>query len=194
MNILKKNLLKLRIVEALCVLAAITLAFIINNIFLFSTLDQFGIQPRVFSFSSILGIFVSWLLHSNWNHFYSNMVSFIPLLLFLFLLDEKPKITFSTLVLLSGITTWLFGSPNSIHIGVSGVIFAIFGYFISSLFVRRKLIFLLPLILAVITYGSQYYFSFINGLIPKEGISFIAHFGGLISGLVLPYIYLKIDR
>ena len=155
--------------------------FFINNIFLFGLWNIFGIAPRSFDLSSMVGVFASWTMHGDITHLMSN--SFILLqILFLFgLFESNAYRTVLKLIIASGIMTWLIGSPLSIHIGASGLCFAMLGFMIGgAIFARRW-----GYLLACIVMGAGFWFTIKQGLMPQQGISFAAHFGGLCAGLLL---------
>jgi len=155
--------------------------FFINNIFLFGLWNISGIAPRSFDLRSMVGIFASWTMHSDIIHLMNN--SFILLqILFLFgLFESNAYRTILKLIVASGMMTWLLGSPLSIHIGASGLCFAMLGFMIGgALFARRW-----GYLLACLIMGAGFWFTIKQGLMPQQGISFAAHFGGLCAGLLL---------
>lgn len=143
-----------------------------------------GIIPRDFSINNFLSIILSWIPHSSLKHLFGNISALTPLLAFLYLSHRnRTGVVLIGLVLISGIMTWLLGAPGSIHIGASGLIFALFGYLVTSSIFGKSFTYLIfsSAILAT------YFYSIVNGLIPKDGISFSAHFGGFLGGLALGY-------
>lgn len=159
--------------------------YLLNNVFKIPLDSIFSIIPRSFSLHSIVGIFTSWLSHYDFNHLMGNTVSLLPVLISISIFEKRPNYTISMLIFLSGLSTWLLGSSYSIHIGASGLFFASVSYIITSIVLNRRIIYLVPVILSFIFYGADYYYSLFNGLMPKDGISFAAHFGGVISGILL---------
>lgn len=155
--------------------------FLLNNYVFQNYFNNFGIHPRSFSFFDIISISTSWLLHGSYGHIVGNTAVLFPLLFMICLLEKTPVKYISLLIILSGLFTWLFGMPNSIHIGASGLVFALFGYIISSLLIGKNYLYLIPVALI----GYFYSQSIFNGLIPKEEVSFAAHFGGFIGGLII---------
>lgn len=151
----------------------------------------FGVQPRTFSFVEIFGIMGSWLSHGNYQHIINNSISMAPLLFFVSAFEKNIFKLLALLILVSGLSTWLLGAPNSIHIGASGLVFALFGYILAALFISGKLIYLIPVIWFAGYYGLGFYSSFFHGLIPQEGISFAGHFGGLVGGGLVGSYYQK---
>lgn len=175
--------------------------FLVNNVLMDDALNSFGgIHPRDLSFLGIIEIFTSWMFHSGGDrtmagnsilaHILGNTEVLLPLILIVGVFEKKPLLLVSFLITASGIATWLLGAPHSLHIGASGLIFAMFGYIIASIFLARRWLYLIP----VIFLGGSYLYSIESGLIPKSGISFAAHFGGLIGGICVAYIIGKIQK
>lgn len=164
--------------------------FILNNvIFSFSPLNHlFGILPRDFSFTSLIGIMTFWLSHTNFQHIMNNSVSMAGLLFFIALFEKKVYKIIPLLILTSGFSVWLLGAPNSFHVGASGLVFACLGYILSSLFLSKRIIYIIPVILSLMYYGAAYFFNFLNGFVPQAGISFAGHFGGFLSGILVSFI------
>lgn len=151
----------------------------------------FGVQPRTLSFVEIFGVMGSWLSHGNYQHIMNNSISLAPLLFFVALLEKNIFRLLGALIFVSGFSTWLLGAPHSVHIGASGLVFALFGYILAALFISGKLLYLIPVLWFAGYYGLGFYSSFFHGLIPQEGISFAGHFGGLMGGGLVGSYYQK---
>lgn len=163
----------------LFILIAICLGYIINGVLPY---NELGIKPRQFSLSNVYGILMSWTMHGNFNHILNNMVSLIPLLLvFMFSESKKALSIICQLIIISGIFVWLFGGDNTIHVGASGLIFALMGFIGASSILRMKWWYCLFIFIS----GSSLFYSIRHGLIPTEGISFTAHFGGFLGGIYI---------
>lgn len=180
-----KSLIKNALKTYFFVFTCIAVGFILNQItFSFLKFNSFGIQPRTFSLSSFIGIFSSWMMHVNWQHIQNNCIILSQLLIPIVLFEKQN--TFKLLlklIVVSGLFVWLFGSSNSIHVGASGLIFALFGY-ISSVGIinfKQKWFYLI----FVILFGSEFFYSVYTGLIPQEHVSFSAHFGGFVGGILI---------
>jgi membrane associated rhomboid family serine protease len=162
---------------------------VLNNMFL----NILGVHPRTFEFMEFFGIMGSWMVHDNNNagHILNNSIGLIGLLFFVGLFEKRIVSLLTVLIATSGISTWVLGAPNSVHIGASGLLFALFGYILSSAFLGKRWIYLIPIVGAVAYYGLSYYGSFLNGLKLQDGVSFAAHFGGLLSGCLTGWLYNK---
>jgi membrane associated rhomboid family serine protease len=139
----------------------------------------YGIVPR--TSIGLQGIVTAPFLHASWGHLLANT---IPLVIFgsLVLLRGRAEFLFVVVAsaLVAGAGTWLFGRPNTHHIGASGVVFGLFGYLVSrTIFDRRWSSLLIALVVGFL-YGT----AMISGLVPKTGISWTAHCFGFIGGVI----------
>ncbi len=156
------------------------LMFGLNNTILFGTWNNFGIEPRVLSFGNLIGVFASWTMHGGFDHIMSNTLVLMQILFLFGIFERNAFRTIGLLIIGSGILTWLLGSDHSIHIGASGLAFAMMGYMIGgALFAKRW-----GYLLACIFLGTGFWLAMLQGLIPQMGISFAGHFGGLVTGLL----------
>ncbi len=155
--------------------------FFINNIFMFGLWNIFGIAPRTVDLRSFVGIFASWTMHGNLSHIIGNTLILLQILFLFGLFENNAYRTTLKLIVASGVMTWLIGSPLSIHIGASGLCFAMLGFMIGgAVFARRW-----GYLIACIIMGTGYWLTIKQGLMPQPGVSFAAHFGGLCAGLLL---------
>ena len=174
----------------LAVLAPMWIIFLVNNVILHHIVQNGGVFPRTFSMLGFMGIFTSWLFHSNWQHIIGNTQVLLTLVLFVALIEKNPLRIIFSLITVSGVFTWLLGAPNTMHIGASGLVFSLMGYlFASILFAKRWLY-----IVALFAMGADYFYCMMSGLIPQESISFAAHFGGLIGGVLVAYLIGKMSK
>jgi membrane associated rhomboid family serine protease len=146
-------------------------------------LEQFGIHPR--SPLGLVGIVFAPVLHSSWSHLFTNTSPFV---IFggLIALNGVAEFWMVTLgcALISGLGTWLFSPANSITVGASGVIFGYFGYLLLGGFFERKFSSILISLAVGLGYGS-----IIFQVFPTErGISWAAHFFGLVGGVLIAQI------
>ena len=163
------------------VLLPMWLMFFLNDTVFFGVWNIFGIVPRTLDIGSIIGVFASWTMHGNFSHLLGNSLTLIQILFLFGLFENNAYRTILKLIVASGIMTWIIASPLSIHIGASGLCFAMLGYMIGgAVFAKRW-----GYLLACIVMGTGYWFTIKQGLMPQQGISFAAHFGGLCAGLLL---------
>ena len=155
--------------------------FFLNKVALFGMWNIFGIVPRALDIGSMIGVFASWTMHGNFAHLLGNTLTLLQILFLFGLFENNAYRTVLKLIVASGLVTWIIGSPLSIHIGASGLCFAMLGYMIGgAVFARRW-----GYLLACIIMGTGYWLTIKQGLMSQSGISFAAHFGGLCAGLLL---------
>lgn len=150
------------------------------------TLDYFGIVPR--SATGLFGIMASPWLHDGFSHLIANTVPFL-LLGLIVAWRSHGKIWPITLIIavVGGLFVWLFGAANTVTVGASGLIFGFFGYLVAAGFLTRKI---LDVVLAIVVIGL--YGSFVWAVLPftvAPGISWLAHLGGAIAGVLAAYRY-----
>ncbi len=155
--------------------------FFFNNMVLFGLWNLFGIVPRTFDLRSFVGVFASWTMHGDFAHLMSNTFVLLQILFLFGLFERNAYRTILKLIAASGAMTWLIGAPYSMHIGASGLCFAMLGFMIGGVVFARRWGYLL----ACIVMGTGYWLTIKQGLMPQQGISFAAHFGGLCAGLLL---------
>ncbi|MCP5077688.1 MAG: rhomboid family intramembrane serine protease [Psychromonas sp.] len=170
---------------SLTIMLACTLVFILNTL-LPINLNQFGILPR--STAHLSGILFSPFLHGSWLHLFSN---FFPFVVFGTLIGlnsiKRFWLLFIIHIISTGSLVWLFARGNSVHIGMSGVIYAFWGYLIIYGFVRRRFLHLFISVITLVFYGGL-----IFGVLPTTpGVSFESHLLGAIAGAVSGYIFAK---
>ncbi len=160
--------------EQIQILASVTLifwvVFIVNESFWNGRLSAFGIMPhRVIG---LRGILFAPFLHGSLYHIASNTASFLVLGWMVMLRNTNDFYFVSIFsAIASGLGTWLVGSPYSVHIGASGVIF---GYF------EKSFVAIAISIAIAVSYGSL-----IWGILPTRSyISWEGHLFGFIGGVL----------
>jgi membrane associated rhomboid family serine protease len=159
--------------------------FILNSLFAFN-LNQWGIVPR--SVTHLPGIFISPFLHASWGHLLSN---FFPFIVFAMLAGSQGARRFLSLffffVISTGLLVWLFARGHTVHIGMSGVVYALWGYLLVYGIMRRQII---PLIISLLT--LFFYGGLVFGVFPIHvGISFESHLMGALVGAITGYYLAK---
>jgi len=143
------------------------------------TLDGLGIRPR--RKDGLIGILCAPFLHGDFKHLAGNTVPLFLLSILAMVGGLKRYLkAVLVIVLVAGLGTWLFGAPNSLHIGASGVVFGLAGYvFARGIFSRQLKWIVLSLIVAVAYWGL-----FLSLFQIEEGISWVGHAFGLVGGLL----------
>jgi membrane associated rhomboid family serine protease len=146
--------------------------------------DRNGIFPR--TFSGLQGVLFSPFIHSDIKHLYNNSMPLLVLLAALqFFYAKQSYAVIAYGILFSGILTWFIGR-SSYHIGASGLVYVLVSFiFFKGIWTRYYR--LVALSLAVIMlYGGLVWYAF-----PKvdDTISWEGHLAGLISGVVLSFMY-----
>jgi len=138
-----------------------------------------GIVPR--TWYGIEGIPVAPLIHSSLSHLVANTIPFV-ILGALVLLRGAFEFAFVvvTTALVAGVGTWLFGAPNTEHVGASGVVFGLFGYLLFRMLFDRRLSSVIITLLVAVLYGA----AMLRSLIPSESISWSGHFFGFLAGIL----------
>lgn len=180
----------LALLPAILFVAMIWLSFIVGYAGLPDwNYSRLGIKPG--EVSGLKGIIFSPFLHSSFSHLWSNTLSLLILVWFLFYFYSK--IAFSTLLylwILSGFVTWIIGR-DSYHVGASGLVFAIlFFLFFSGLFRKYITLVAVSMIVAFI-YGGTVWSIFPIAEMVDASISWEGHLSGAISGLLLAVIFRK---
>src|SRR5680860_1222475 len=91
-------------------------------------LDAYGVRPR--SLSGLEGIPLAPFLHAGFGHLFSNSLVFAVLGVIAYAAVTLPRFVgvIAITALSSGLGAWLFGEPNTVVIGASGVIFGLLGF------------------------------------------------------------------
>jgi membrane associated rhomboid family serine protease len=186
----EKKRMWLALLPAILLIAMIWLSFIVAYAGLPEwNYSRLGIKPG--ELSGLKGIIFSPFLHSSFSHLWSNTLSLLILVWFLFYFYSK--IAFRTLLylwILSGFVTWIIGR-DSYHVGASGVVFAIlFFLFFSGLFRKYITLVAVSMIVAFI-YGGTLWSIFPIAEMVDASISWEGHLSGAVSGLLLAVIFRK---
>lgn len=156
----------------------------VDAFFLRGSLDFYGgIKPR--TLVGLRNIFIAPFLHANFGHLVANTFPFLILGAFV-LIRRRQDFLFVTIVsaLASGLGVWLFGAGNSVHVGLSGVIFGYMGYLLLRAYFERSMVSIALAVLALIFCGGM-----IFGLLPfQRGISWLGHIFGFLGGGASAYL------
>lgn len=164
-------------------LAILWLVQVVNVIDHYQLTLNYAIRPH--ELASLPDIASAPFLHVSWTHIESNSG---PLFIFGFLAAYRGVVRFlgltALVILASGLAAWSFGTPGSIGVGASGVVFGYLGYILVRGFFDRHGIDIM--IGAVMALCFAYQFTV---LLPHTGIGWQAHIGGLVAGVVGGWIF-----
>ena len=140
--------------------------------------DRWGIRPR--TVRGLVGIPLAPFLHSGLPHLVANTLPFVLLGAFIALGDAKRFVEVTVVVALtSGLGTWLFAAPGTIHLGASGLVFGYLTYLVTRGFFAAKPLWILGGLAVLAFYGGILW-----GLLPRPGISFTGHLFGAAGGVI----------
>ncbi|MBY8872071.1 rhomboid family intramembrane serine protease [Micromonospora sp. PLK6-60] len=174
--------------------AFVAMCAVVPILFLIEVLDEglgagfdtaAGIIPR--RIQGLDGVFFSPFLHHGFAHLYSNSIPLILLGTFVLAAGVR-RFLWSTLVivLVSGLGVWFTGSPNSVVVGASGVIFGYLGILLTRGIVERSWWNFAVALLVGLLYGWQV----LGGILPTdERISWQGHLFGLLGGVVAAILF-----
>lgn len=152
------------------------------NILTGGFLRSYGVVPR--EFSGLPGILTAPFIHGGIIHLASNLV---PLMVFSVLLMRHGIVrfymVFAGVGVMSGLLVWLFGRSAN-HIGMSGVVYGMFGYLLVAGFVSKEFKLMLISLVVGVFYGGLVF-----GILPTtRGVSFEFHLFGLLAGVGLAFV------
>lgn len=144
-----------------------------------NSLDRFGIRPH--SIPGLSGILFAPFLHRGIGHLIANTIPLVTLGWLIMLRETSDFLVVTGVTMLvSGLGTWLFGSPNSIHVGASGLVFGYFGFLLLRGYFERSVVSIALSLVVGVLYGSL-----IWGILPSHpSISWQGHLFGFLGGVL----------
>jgi len=137
-----------------------------------------GISPR--QLEDLPQIYTAPLVHLDWQHLMGNSVPFFILGLVILLSGVWRWLvsTFASLTS-SGLAVWLLSPPNTVTVGISGLIFGWLTYLLTrGIFSRNWR----QIALAVVVFAV--YGGILWGVLPgSPGVSWLGHLGGAVGGV-----------
>ncbi len=173
--------------------AFVTMCAVIPVLFLIEVLDigaggyldvAGGIIPH--RIDGLDGVLFSPFLHAGWDHLYGNSIPLILVGTFA-LAGGAKRFIYSTglIMLISGLGVWFIGSPGSVVVGASGVVFGYLGLLVARGFVERSW-----WNLGVAAFiGLLYWYQLYNVLPTDQPISWQGHLLGLIAGMIAAVVF-----
>ena len=147
-----------------------------------------AVAPR--SLQGLVGLLAAPLLHGSPEHLIANAIAL--LMLGTLALAAYPKATLRALPLLwlgSGLGAWLLGDPGSRHLGASGLTHGLMFLIFALGLLRRDRPAIAAAMLAFLFYGGM-----LLTVLPREpGVSWQAHLGGALAGLLAAWLFRRSD-
>jgi membrane associated rhomboid family serine protease len=144
---------------------------------------DYGIRPR--DIGSLPNVVGAPFLHFSWAHIEGNSG---PLFIFGFLAAYRGvrKFIWVTILIMltSGLAAWLAAPSNTVGAGASGLVFGYFGYIMVRGFFDRHLIDIVIGVIMALCFAYQF-----SVLLPRAGIGWQAHIGGLVGGVAAGWIF-----
>lgn len=142
-------------------------------------LNNFGIVPR--TQDGLWGILWMPFLHGGFPHLVANTVPFALFGWLIFTRGWKQFLGVTVIAsVVGGLGVWLFGAPNSVHIGASLLIYGYLGFLMAAGFFERK-----PLSIVISLVVGYFFWRALAGVLPGQvGISWEGHLFGFLGGVV----------
>lgn len=170
-----------------------SLAFVLVLVAVFSAQGHFDVgawMVQPWSLPGLRGVLAAPLLHGSLEHLATN--AFSLLLLGTLAGVVYPRATLRALPLVwlgSGLGAWLLGAAGSHHLGASGLTHGLlFLVFVLGL-LRRDRPAIAAAMIAFMLYGGM-----LLTILPREpGVSWQAHLGGAVAGVIAAWLFRKRD-
>jgi membrane associated rhomboid family serine protease len=171
---------------ALLPVMAAWIVFVVDSLFSLH-LHRYGLVPL--NAGRLYGVCTIPFLHDGIDHLVSNTPSLFLLVFGLFLFYERRawRILLN-LYLISGFTTWCMGRHDTLHVGASGLVYALAAFHFTGGLIRkvpRQMAFSL---LVAFLYGG-FVWAFFPTLYINTPISWEGHLSGLLTGIALAFYY-----
>jgi membrane associated rhomboid family serine protease len=148
---------------------------------------DYGLLPQ--SLVGLRGILFSPLLHADWKHLSSNSVPLFLLTAGLFYYyGKKARTIFSLCWLVTGLWVWIFAADTGIHIGASGVVYALATFHFTGGLLRREPRMMAFSLLVTFLYGGLVW-GISPDFFPGKNISWQSHLLGGLAGIVIAFAY-----
>ncbi|GAB4533610.1 MAG: rhomboid family intramembrane serine protease [Pleurocapsa sp.] len=140
-------------------------------------LDRYGIVPH--SLIGLRGILFAPFLHGGFGHLTANTIPFLTLGWLTMIQETSDFFIVSFLAaLIGGAGVWLLGSPDSVHIGASILIYGYLGFLLLRGYFQKNIPSIALSVIVAIVYGGL-----IWEIFPSQmGVSWQGHLFGFIGG------------
>ena len=171
----------------------LSLGFVLLLAAVFSAQEHFdvgawAVQPG--RMEGLWGLLTAPLLHGSFEHLAANAISL--LILGTLALGQYPRAVWRALPLAwlgSGLGAWLLGSPGTHHLGASGLTHGLMFLVLVLGTLRRDRAAMAGAMIVFMLYGGM-----LLTVLPREpGISWQAHLGGAVGGVVAALLWRKVD-
>ncbi len=140
--------------------------------------DRWGVRPR--SLRGLFGVALAPFLHSGFGHLFANTIPFLVLGAVIAIGSVGRFVQVSVIIgLTSGLGTWLFAAPGTVHIGASGLVFGYLTYLVARGFFAGRILWILGGVVVLLFYGGILW-----GLLPRPGVSWTGHVFGAVGGVL----------
>jgi membrane associated rhomboid family serine protease len=177
------DLIKQNIPLALAILAGFWVIFLIDAL-LHYRLNYLGILPR--TLPGLVGIIFYTFLHGNFNHLFFNSLPLFVLTTFMLLFGLEHFIVVSiSIIVISGLLTWLFGR-RAIHIGASSLVLGYWSYLLATAYFQPSILTIPVAVICVYYFGGLA----LNLFPSEEKVSWEGHVFGFLAGILSYYLFL----
>jgi membrane associated rhomboid family serine protease len=145
-------------------------------------LDQYGIRPR--DGDGLVGVVAAPFLHGGFDHLIANTGAFLVLGLLVAVTARRFWAVTAGVALIGGFATWLVGSPFSVHIGASGLVYGYAAFLVAWGLLTRRAVNVLVAVVVVLMYGG-----IVVGVLPGQpGVSWEGHLFGAMAGVLVAFL------
>ena len=148
--------------------------------------SPFAIQPH--KIEGLAGILCGGFIHGDWSHFISNIIPFLLFSIGMFIYYKFAFKTLISIMLLTNFYVWIIGEPNTFHVGISGLIYGLASFHITSAILRKEKRIIAFAMLIIFLYGSLIW-GFFPEFFPQLKISWESHLMGFITGIIFAFYY-----
>ncbi|HEX7029353.1 MAG TPA: rhomboid family intramembrane serine protease [Gammaproteobacteria bacterium] len=147
-----------------------------------------GIRPG--EAVGLIGIIAAPLIHGDWEHIVANTPPIVVLgTLLLYSYPRAARWVIPLVWIGSGVGVWLFGRPDSVHAGASGLAHGLMFFLFIIGILRRD-----PRAMAVSMAAFFLYGGMVLTIFPREAdVSWEAHLFGAIPGALLAFLLFRLD-
>lgn len=168
-------------------LLAIIIAWCYYTAILFEiNTGAYGIHPRDPAY--LTGILTVPLVHANLQHLTHNVLSLTALSALLYIVYSSLASRVLALCwLLTGVFMFGFARGEFVHVGASGVVYALIGFLVAAGLISQRRGPMVIMLVVILFYGSAVW-----GLFPLQPeVSWDGHLSGVVAGGLIAWIYRK---